>query len=314
MGIKFKFSVGSAWAQIKNFYTLESGGKKTAATKRLTISAAVFLFIAAVGAAWLSPNEDSSFYQRTTQAPKRELESNPNQQVKPEPINPLFENGQRQMVAEKRAEAAKSKRQVVVKYFAPQVLGQNGNEPKSIKTGSKLLGFLMNAIDTREASMVRVLLPQGGEASGVEIERGSVLVGQFNYNGLGDKVFITFHRLDTSSGHIRKIAAQALDTRDYSMGVRGEIHSGNTVKLASQIGLSMFAGMADVLTEKESLGLSQNGVQAKPTMKNGLLQGMSRAAQDQAGRTSSEIQSMKDYVILPEGKEMIIQLTEDFQK
>jgi hypothetical protein len=86
------------------------------------------------------------------------------------------------------------------------------------------------------------------------------------------------------------------------------------MKLAAGMGLTMFSGMADVLTEKESLGLSANGVQAKPTMKNALLQGLSRAAQDEAGRTQSEIASQKDYVVIPEGKEMIIQLTEDFQK
>lgn len=293
---------------------MESGGKKTVATKRLVISSGIFLFISAIAAAWLSPNEDHSFYRRTNQSSARDAAADLNQKPPTAPTDPLFANGQKQRSAEKQSEAEKNKHKVAIRYSAPQILGQKGSEPKSIKTGSKLLGFLMNVIDTREPSLVRVLLPQGGESSGVEIERGSVLVGQFNYTGAGDKVFIAFHRLDTASGQTRKIAAQALDTRDYSMGVRGEIHSDNTLKIASQIGLSMFAGMADVLTEKESLGFSQNGVQAKPTMKNGLLQGMSRTAQEQAGRTSSEIQSVKDYVILTEGKEMIIQLSEDFQK
>lgn len=270
-------------------------------------------FVGIIGVAWFSPNENHTFYQRTNQSANRSTNAGNRQQVAATD-NSLFANGQKQMNAEKRAEAEKSKRRVAIKYFAPQILGQKSSEPRAIRTGSKLLGFLMNAIDTREPSMVRVLLPQGGESSGVEIEGGSILSGQFSYGGSGDKVFINFHRLDSASGQLKKIVAQALDSRDFSSGVRGEVQSDNTLKLASQVGLSMFAGMADVLTEKESLGFSQNGVQAKSTMKNGLLQGMSRAAQDQAGRTSSEIQSMKDYVVLPEGKEMIIQLTEDFQK
>jgi hypothetical protein len=272
------------------------------------------MFFAVIGIAWFSPNENQTFYQRTNQSTKRSSDTDPNQVAGATPTHPLFTNGQERLNAEKRAQAERSKHRITIKYFAPQILGQKMNEPKAIRQGSKLLGFLMNAIDTREPSMVRVLLPKGGEASGVEIEGGSILSGQFNYGGSGDKVFITFHRLDSSSGQMKKISAQALDSRDFSVGVRGEVQSDNTLKLASQIGLSMFAGMADVLTEKESLGFSQNGVQAKPTMKNGLLQGMSRAAQDQAGRTSSEIQSIKDYLVLPEGKEMIIQLIEDFQK
>lgn len=295
------------------FYIMESGGKKSVATKRLFTSLTILFFVGIIGVAWLSPNENHTFYQRTNQSVNRTSASASKDQPAL-PNNPLFANGQKKMNEEKRAEAEKSKHHVAIKYFAPQVLGQNSNEPRAIRTGSKLLGFLMNAIDTREPSMVRVLLPQGGESSGVQIEAGSILSGQFSYGGSGDKIFITFHRLDSASGQLKKIVAQALDSRDFSVGVRGEVHSENSLKLASQIGLSMFAGMADVLTEKESLGSSQNGVQAKPTMKNGLLQGMSRAAQDQAGRASSEIQSMKDYVVLPEGKEMIIQLTEDFRK
>lgn len=274
---------------------------------------AIFLFSGIIAVAWFSPNENHTFYQRTNQPVAKP--SAMNEKNQPEsPSVPLFANGQKKMQSEKKAEAEKSRRKFAIKYYAPQVLGQKTNEPKSIRTGSKLLGFLMNAIDTREPSMVRVLLPQGGESAGVEIEAGSVLSGQFSYSGSGDKVFISFHRLDSASGGLKKISAQALDSRDFTVGVRGEIQSDNSLKLASQIGLSMFAGMADVLTEKESLGPSQNGVQAKPTMKNGLLQGVSRAAQEQAGRTSGEIQSMKDYILLPEGKEMIIQLTEDFQK
>ena len=76
----------------------------------------------------------------------------------------------------------------------------------------------------------------------------------------------------------------------------------------------MFAGMADVLTEKESLGFSMNGVQPKPTMKNATLEGLSRAAQDETNRTRDGITNQKDYVVVPEGKEMLIELVEDLEK
>ena len=71
--------------KIVGFYILESGGKKTVATKRLVVSSAVFLFIAAASAAWLSPNDDQSFYKRTTQAPKRLTEIDPSTKMPPEP-------------------------------------------------------------------------------------------------------------------------------------------------------------------------------------------------------------------------------------
>jgi len=297
------------WERFKNFYIQESGGKKTIVVKRAAISLGSLLFVVAVMMAWFAPNKNQAVFQRTNKATNQEV-SQTAEHGSPAQAQ-LFASGEKQLSQRKQAEAERRKRKVTIKYYAPQVLGQKTNGPKAIRSGSKLLGFLMNAVDTREPSIIRVLLPQGGESAGVEIERGSVLVGQFSYSGSGDKVFINFHRLDTSSGQVRKLVAQALDSKDYSVGVRGEVQSDNTIKLASQIGLSMFAGMADALTEKESMGFSQS---VKPTMKNGLLQGVSRAAQDQAGRASGEIQSMKDYVVLQEGKEMIIQLLEDFQK
>ncbi|OQW48802.1 MAG: hypothetical protein A4S09_13470 [Proteobacteria bacterium SG_bin7] len=270
---------------------------------------AVTLLVLGISVIIFLPNEDRTFFKRTSNSQKKDnvLEQNPVSI----PAHSLFISGEQKRAIEQRLEAEKKKRKNIVKYFAPQVLGTSDNRPKSILAGAKLLGFLMNPIDTREPSMVRVLLPKGGQSFGVTIEDGSVLIGQFNYSGSGEKVFLTFHRIDTANGESKKINAQGLDSRDYTIGVRGELHSEKSIKLASQIGLSLFAGMADTFTEKESMGFSQV---AKPTMKNGLLQGMSRAAEDQVGQTASEIQSLKDYVLLPEGKEMIIQLSEDFRK
>lgn len=301
--------------KIKSFYIVESGGKKTFSKKRLGVSLALGFCFVLSSVLLFAPKEDRTYYRRSSQAqPQSKSSEKPVLSSNQQAMQQLFSSGERQKIAEQKAQVEKHRKRIVIKYFAPQILGaQNAAQP-SIRSGSKLVGFLMNSIDSREPSMVRVLLPQGGENSGVQIEAGSVLVGQYSYGGSGDKIFINFHRLETASGQIRKITAQALDGKDYTAGVRAEVHSDGTLKTAAQIGLNLLAGMTDALTEKESLGMSQNGVQAKPTMKNGILQGATRAAQDQAGRVSSEIQSAKDYAILYEGKEMIIQLLEDYKK
>lgn len=263
--------------------------------------------------AWFGPGNDTTYYRQFVQTGKTD-EGMEAENAKPGVMARLFSNGEKKLEQQKREDAERSKHRVVIRYSATQVIGTETKGPKAIRTGAKLLGFLMNAIDSREPSLVRVLLPHGGAVSGVEIEKGSILYGQFSYSGSSEKVQISFSRLDTPDGMSKKISAIAVDAADYTVGIRGEVYSGTGMKLAAGMGLTMFSGMADVLTEKESLGLSANGVQAKPTMKNALLQGLSRAAQDEAGRTQSEIASQKDYVVIPEGKEMIIQLTEDFQK
>jgi type IV secretory pathway VirB10-like protein len=263
--------------------------------------------------AWFGPGDDHTYYRQAVETGKSERTSS-DETESPGIMSGLFSSGEKKLAQQKREDAEKNRRKVAIRYSAPQVVDVIQKGPKAIRMGSKLLGFLMSAIDTREPSLVRVLLPRGGAASGVEIEKGSILFGQFSHNGSSDKVQISFFRLDTPDGNSKKISAVAVDAGDYTVGLRGETFTGGGVKLAAGMGLTMFSGMSDVLTEKESLGFSANGVQAKSTMKNALLQGLSRAAQDQAGRTEGEIASMKDYVVIPEGKEMIIQLTEDYRR
>lgn len=297
---------------MKGYYVQESGGKKTLSTKRTGFTLAGVIGVIAIGLAWFGPGEDHTYYRQAVEVGKDD-EGKAAGAEKPGVMAGLFNSGEKTLEQQKREDAERGRRRIVIRYAATQVIGTETKGPKAIRMGAKLLGFLMSAINTREPSLVRVLLPHGGAASGVEIEKGSILYGQFSYGGASDKVQISFSRLDTPDGLQKRISAVAVDAADYTAGVRGEVYSGAGVKLAAGMGLTMFSGMADVLTERESLG-PMNGAQAKPTMKNALLQGLSRAAQDEAGRTQSEIASQKDYIVIPEGKELIIQLTEDFQK
>lgn len=264
--------------------------------------------------AWLGPKDDHTFFRKTNATEDSHTQSSPKQAPPPNKMSGLFESGQRRMEDDRQARANQRRRTISIKYFAPQIIGSNSRQPQAIRSGSKLVGFLMTAIDTRHPSTVRVGIPRGGESSGVEIARGSILSGQFSYPGSGDRIFITFSQLDMLDTESKRVNAQALDSGTFVAGIQGEEYSGTGLKTAASLGLSMFSGMADVLTEKESLGPAVNGVQAKPTMKNALLQGLSHSAQDQSSRTASEIQSTRGYVLVPEGKEMIIELTEDFHK
>lgn len=272
------------------------------------------LLLLAVGVAWFGPAEDRTFYMQTTQSQDRDnKEPSTREAVVSGPVAALFTNSEKKKESEQRTEMEQKRRRVAIKYFAPQLIGVSNKASKVIRSGAKLIGFLLKAIDTRSPSPVQVRVAQGGEVNGVEIEKGSVLTGQYAYSGSGDRIFLSFTRIDTLEGEPKKVQAQALDSGTYTAGISGEVYSDAGVKTAASLGLTMFAGMADVLTEKESLGFAQNGVQAKSTMRNALLQGLSRSAQDQTSRMQNEINSSRDYVVIPEGKEIIIELTEDFK-
>lgn len=302
------------WVWLKDFFLRASGGKTILVLQRVGVALGGGMLILALGLAWFGPPEDRTFYMQTTQTQNRGDEAKGFSVTSvSESVAALFSNSEKKKESDERIAREQKRKRVSVKYFASQLIEASGKTPKAIRSGAKLVGFLLNSIDTRSPSPVRVRIAQGGEANGVEIEKGAVLTGQYSYGGSGDRVFISFSRLDTLEGEPKKIQALALDSGTYTAGVSGEIHSDAGLKTAASLGLTMFAGMADVLTEKESLGFSQNGVQAKSTMRNALLQGLSHSAQEQTGRMQAEINSSKDYVVIPEGKEMIIELTEDFK-
>lgn len=284
--------------------------------QRLGVVAGGGLLLLAVVMAWFGPAEDKTFYMQTTQARNRGENGSDNQGAMTisNPVAALFASGEKKKEADERNALKKGKRRVAINYYAPQLVGTSDKAPKVIRSGSKLVGFLLKAIDTRSLSTIQVRIAQGGEVNGVEIEKGSVLTGQYSYPGSGAMVFLSFMRLDTPGGEPKKIQAQALDSGTYTAGISGLVHTDAGVKTAASLGLTMFSGVADVLTEKEeSLGFSQNGIQAKSTLRNALLQGLSRAAQEQTERMENDINMAKDYVVIPEGKELIIELTEDFK-
>lgn len=296
--------------RLRDYFVEVSGGKRVLLLRRIGIYGGVGIFVLTALTALFGPKPDRTFYGQTSSRQKVDDEvpgyvSNAMAQ--------LFINGKKKQTEAQRADAMAKQKRTSIRYFASQLIGPKANVPRSIQSGAKLVGFLLNAIDTRAPSPVRVRISQGGEVNGVEIAQGSVLSGQFSYPGDGDQLYITFSRIDTPEGEPKRIQAQALNAGTYTPGILGESHSDSSAKTAAQVGLTMFAGMTDVLTEKESLGATYGGVQAKPTMKNALLQGLSRSAQDRANQTASEIGSAKDYLIVPEGKEMIIELTEDFK-
>jgi Bacterial conjugation TrbI-like protein len=294
-----------------SYCRIKSGGKMVLVVRRLAPILGSLAFVAIITINWLMPKEDRTFYRHVTaKSDFQEQQDQPPQQSSA--IANLFRAGAAARVAaEKRAAEAK-KHKFVIKYRAPQIVG-DGDDSK-MKAGAKLIGFLMNPIDTRAQSKVRVRLPRGGEQGESEIEPGSILFGQFNYSGDGDRVQIVFSRLDSPSGTSKPINAVALDAKTFTPGIAGDEFTGNGEKIAAGIGFNMLSGMSDTLTDRESLGNAFNGVQAKPSMKNALLQGVSRASQDQANQAESNIEQTRSFVLVPEGKELIIELEEDFGK
>jgi hypothetical protein len=311
--IKFKFSIGKWLDRVMIKFKQKSGGKNTFNFKVIGSSVGGLVFILGLLMSWFAPKEDRTTYRRASGTQKTEAAIEKEKLSARGPFTGLFKSGQNQKEVNEKKAAEDKQKKIAIRYFAPQVLGNHLKGPKAMLSGTKLIGVLLSSIDTRAQNLVRVRIAQGGELGGINIEKDSILQGKYSYQGTGEKVYLKFTRIDLPDGDSKKIAAQALNANDYTPGITGEEFTGSHVKIATSIGLEMFAGMTDTLTDRMTLGINTNEVQARPTMKNALLQGMSRASKEQADRVASTINEEPGYVIISEGKEIIIELTEDFK-
>lgn len=198
------------------------------------------------------------------------------------------------------------------KLLAKQVVIREGSTlGYGFTPGSNLIGELVATIDTRDPSqMVRVVLPFGGKSKdgSSELPKGTVLLGQASYPGKGEKVFIQFQQALLPDGKPIKLSAVALDPKDYSSGVTGDIQSQAKTRAMAVVGLGIASAMGDVLTEKEALGQGYQ-VTAKSNLKNAILAGASKAAEVEMGNLQQE-SNAQDYIQVEAGSVVIVSLTQ----
>ena len=179
--------------------------------------------------------------------------------------------------------------------------------------GTNLKGRLLTSIDTRETKQLyKVLLPKGGrDKRGGFIPKDSLLFGHISYPGQGHKVFIQFSKILLPDGLEVPIMAQALNAKDLSPGLVGDFHGKAKQRVASTLGLTMLSAMTDTLTQKGSHFYAKPT--PKSTLKNAFYQGVSQASEMEAKRQADRLANQPEYVTLPAGTEMIVNLLETYR-
>ena len=175
--------------------------------------------------------------------------------------------------------------------------------------GTNLIGKLLTSIDTRESEQLyKVLLPYGGKGKhGEGIPKNTVLFGTITYPNQGKKVFMQFSKALFPDGQEIELKAQALNAKNYSPGLEGKLDSGTAARVASTLGLTMVSAFTNTLTEKQVLG-SEGVVTPKATTKDALYQGIAKASEMEAQRQMAELGNVQEYVTIPAGREMIVNL------
>ena len=207
-----------------------------------------------------------------------------------------------------------------VVYSGKQVFERSGAEGllTPLPSGTNFIGKLLSSINTNEqGQVIKASLPYGARhPRGGSLPKGTILHGLASLDGESDKVFIRFHKIIFPDGKEFRIDAQALNSADYSPGLLGVRHSNTDLKMASSIGLTMVSTASDVLTRRSGIG-SIGGITMGPdspdaTMKNAILQGVSQASRQEAQKQAQDLGNVPDYVTIPSGSDLIINLLSPF--
>ena len=140
----------------------------------------------------------------------------------------------------------------------------------------------------------------------------TILLGQANYPGHDERVYLTFDHGLLPDGQEIVLQARGLSSRDYAPGIVGDFHNNTGSQMASVVGLSMVSGMSEIMVEKEGLGNSFEST-PKATLKNGVYNGLSKVTEMQANRQAEKLAQIPDYVTVSEGSDVIISLTGSYR-
>ncbi len=315
--------------KLKGYFVKDDAGKGVFQTKKFGIVLGSLCFVGAAISMVMSSGPDTSVVESSMTPIKRGSEEDGQSEEQntetSKKVKHLFESSA-QNESNKIQGIDRSQRARFVKnieYKAPQVIKRKGPDgfERGLPIGTNLIGKLLTAIDTRETGQLyKVLLPYGGkDKNGGSLPKNSIAFGTINYPGRGKKVFIQFNKALLPSGKEVQLKAQALNSKNYSPGLVGDFNGKATERIVSTLGLTMVSAMTDTLTEREALGASPgNGgmiatdTTPKATTKNALYQGISKVSEMEAQRQARALESQPEYVTIPAGTEMIINLVSTY--
>lgn len=190
-----------------------------------------------------------------------------------------------------------ARRPIVVRYAGVQSIGR----PKAARIPP---GSLVRAVLTTGASNgpVRAELRESLRIQGETlIAEGSALIG--NGQSTEDRLYIRFGQVVYRDGSFEPIQAQAADSKDQTVGLKGSKVGRYAMKLGAAVGLNFASGMAEGLQQKEAVG--QQTVN-KADARNAFLNGASRASLELANETMSDLKNQTPVIEVPAGTEILI--------
>ena len=149
---------------------------------------------------------------------------------------------------------------------------------------------------------VKAKLLEDVELNGdIYIKEGSIIWGQGA--STEERLIVTFSKYVDSDGKSHAIKANAYDSSDQILGLKGSIIGRTSKKILAGAGLGV-AGALQTMQQAENLG---GGVAViKPSLKNALLNGASGAALGMAEQELEELKNKQTIIEVKQGSEILI--------
>lgn len=128
------------------------------------------------------------------------------------------------------------------------------------------------------------------------IDQGTMLYGSGQSGN--DRLMIHFKKAVFRDGSVAVISAEAADSDDNIVGIKGNQVGYRALKLAAGIGLNFVGGMSQGLQDTQG---SQGAVVAPPTVKNALLNGAAHASIEEGQNVMTEYRNEKPVIEVSAG-------------
>ncbi|OQW49800.1 MAG: hypothetical protein A4S09_03325 [Proteobacteria bacterium SG_bin7] len=173
-----------------------------------------------------------------------------------------------------------------------------------IPPGSEVRAQLINGASN---GLVKAKLLDDLMAAGeLLLSAGTIVIGQ-GASG-EDRLFIKFNKAVFEDGSISQLQAEAADTSDKIMGLKGSKIASHATKMAASAGLNFLAGASAALEDTQG---EQGAVVTKPTMRNAILHGTAKAAVEEANNIASQYKNAPTILAVKVGTEILVIFNDD---
>lgn len=187
---------------------------------------------------------------------------------------------------------------------------QNSDSTGQIPMGSAVGARLLNAVVSANSSSPVIAAISSDEVSH-EIPPGSKAIGTAKFDEAAKRISVTFHTIVYPDGEQHGVQGVAM-MPDGSAGLEGNYSSGEGKRRFGRFMGTFVGGLADGMKARTEGGVFSGPIEPG-SVRNGILNGVTQSAEDEAKQSSDSMGNTTASMSLPAGTEFIFYFEQEFR-